>query len=134
MKKKSFKRWASAAVVMIASIVCTGPLFAQGNPTELSSAQQSLAKRALCSAIASEFPNTAAPAPLALSDPTVLSTAASSFAGAAHLPLPSATTMIKTYASQYATDILGSCAAQNASGLLPQVPSAGSLPSVPKLP
>src|SRR5229473_6945656 len=78
--------------------------------TALSSIQQSAAKSALCSAIASKFPNPAAAGPSALSDPGVLSTAASSFAGSAHLPLPSATDMIKAYAMQHATDILGSCA------------------------
>jgi hypothetical protein len=43
--------------------------------------QQSAANSALCSAIGSHFPNPAAAGPSALSDPAVMSTAASSFAG-----------------------------------------------------
>jgi hypothetical protein len=78
---------------------------------------------------------TATAGPSALSDPGVLSTAASSFASSAHLPLPSATDMIKAYAMQHATDILGSCAAGSAmSGVTSQIPGASGLPSIPKLP
>jgi hypothetical protein len=96
---------------------------------------QSAAKSALCSAIASKFPNPAAAGPSAVSDPGVLSTAASSFAGSTHLPLPSATDMIKAYAMQHATDILGSCAtASTTSGMVPPMPGASGLPSIPKLP
>jgi len=101
----------------------------------LSSDQQSAANSALCSAIASKYPNPAAAGPSALSDPGVLSTAASSFAGSTNLPLPSATGMLKAYVMQHATDIIGSCAAGSAtSGLTSQVPGASSLPSMPKLP
>jgi hypothetical protein len=110
-------------------------LSAQEVATALSNVQQSAAKSALCSAIASKFPNPAAAGPSALSDPGVLSTAASSFAGSTHLPLPSATDMIKAYAMQHATDILGSCATASAtSGMVPQMPGASGLPSIPKLP
>jgi uncharacterized protein len=43
------------------------------------------ANSALCSAVGSHFPNPASAGPSALSDPAVLSTAASSFAGSTHL-------------------------------------------------
>jgi hypothetical protein len=80
MKFQSLKRWALAAVV---TFLVVGPcgLLAQEAPMSLSSDQQSTANSALCSAIASKFPNPAAAGPSALSDLGVLSTAASSFAG-----------------------------------------------------
>jgi len=61
----------------------------------LTGGQQSAANSALCSALASHFPNPAAAGPSALSDPTVMTTAASSFAGSTSLPLSSATDMLK---------------------------------------
>ncbi|MGA7869364.1 MAG: hypothetical protein WCA22_00555 [Candidatus Binatus sp.] len=101
----------------------------------LTGGQQSAANSALCSAIASHFPNPSAAGPSALSDPAVISTAASSFAGSASLPLSSATDMLKGYVAQHATDILASCATSNAtSGLPSKVPGVGSLPSIPKMP
>jgi hypothetical protein len=118
-------------------------------PTALSDVQQSAANSALCSAIASKYPNPATAGPSALSDPGVLSTAASSFAGSTNLPLPSATDMIKAYAMQHASSILGSCATGSAtsgmvpqmpgasgstSGMMPQMPGASGMPSMPKLP
>ena len=93
--------------------------------------QQSAANSALCSAIGSHFPNPAAAGPSALSDPAVISTAASSFAGSTSLPLSSATDMLKGYVAQHATDILASCAT---SGVTSKIPGAGSLPSVPNMP
>jgi hypothetical protein len=134
MNFESLKRWVPAAVV---AFLVVGPcdLSAQEATTALSSVQQSAAKSALCSAIASKFPTPAAAGPSALSDPGVLSTAASSFAGSTHLPLPSATDMIKAYAMQHAGDILGSCAKGSAtSGMVPQIPGASGSPSIPKLP
>jgi hypothetical protein len=134
MKFQSLKWWILAALVVF-FVVGPCDLSAQQAATALSSVQQSAAKSALCSAIASKFPNPAAAGPSALSDPGVLSTAASSFAGSTHLPLPSATDMIKAYAMQHATDILGSCAASSAtSGMVPQMPGSSGLPSIPKLP
>jgi hypothetical protein len=95
--------------------------------------QQSAANSALCSAVGSHFPNPASAGPSALADPAVLSTAASSFAGTTHLPLPNATEMLKGYVAQHATDILASCVASNATGGM-KLPSGGSLPSIPKTP
>ena len=98
-------------------------------------AVESAANSALCSALASHFPNPTAAGPSALSDPTVMTTAASSFAGSTSLPLSSATDMLKGYVAQHATDILASCATSNAaSGLTSKIPGAGSLPSVPSMP
>jgi hypothetical protein len=97
--------------------------------------QQTAANSALCSAISSHFPNPASAGPSALSDPAVMSTAASSFAGSTSLPLSSATDMLKGYVAQHATDILASCATSNAtSGITSKIPGAGSLPSVPNMP
>jgi len=97
--------------------------------------QQTAANSALCSAIGSHFPNPAAAGPSALSDPTVMTTAASTFAGSTKLPLSGATDMLKGYVAQHATDILASCAASNAtSGLASKIPGTDSLPSVPKMP
>ena len=101
----------------------------------LTGGQQSAANSALCSAIGSHFPNPAAAGPSALSDPAVMSTAASSFAGSTSLPLSSATDMLKGYVAQHATDILASCAVSNATGGLgSKLPGTGSLPSVPNMP
>lgn len=134
MKMRSSTRWALAAV---ATLLVIGPrgLLAQGTPMSLTSDQQAAANSALCSAIASKFPNPAAAGPSALSDPGVLASAASSFASSTNLPLPSATDMLKTYAMQHATDIMGSCAAGSAtSGLPSQIPGASGLPSMPSIP
>jgi hypothetical protein len=93
MKFQSLRRWVLATVIAFFFVgLCD--LSAQEAATALSSVQQSAAKSALCSAIASKFPNPAAAGPSALSDPGVLSTAASSFAGSTHLPLPSATDIL----------------------------------------
>jgi hypothetical protein len=111
----------------ISSYMPAAPSAAQA----LTGGQQSAANTALCSAISSHFPNPAAAGPSALSDPAVMSTAASSFAGSTSLPLSSATDMLKGYVAQHATDILASCAT---SGVTSKIPGAGSLPSVPKMP
>jgi len=99
----------------------------------LTGGQQSAANSALCSAVGSHFPNPAAAGPSALSDPGVLSTAASSFAGSTKIPLPNATDMLKAYVAQHATGILASCAASNATGGM-SLPGGGGMPSLPKMP
>jgi hypothetical protein len=136
----------SAILVMLALFVsCATKLRAQdtglsipGVPQQaaaLTGDQQSAATNALCSAVGSHFPNPASAGPSALSDPAVMSTAASSFAGSTHLPLPSATELLKGYVAQHGTDILASCATSNAtSGLTSKLPAAGSFPSIPKMP
>ncbi|HEX4210333.1 MAG TPA: hypothetical protein VHY56_08070 [Candidatus Binataceae bacterium] len=95
--------------------------------------QQSLANKALCSALASQTPNPAAASPSALNNPTVMTAAASSFAGATQLPLPSATSLLQGYVAQHATGILASCAVSNATGgLTGQIPAGSTMPSMPK--
>jgi hypothetical protein len=126
------ERWTLIAFVILA-FSATYPVAQEA--TLLSGAQQSAAKTALCSAIASKFPNPAAAGPSVLSNPDVLSTAASLFASSTHLPLSGATEMIKAYAMQHAADILGSCAtAGSANGTLRQMPGASGAPSMPKIP
>jgi hypothetical protein len=112
------------------------PQAAQQAATALTGDQQSAAKTALCSALASHFPNPAAATPSALSDPGVMSAAASSFAGSTSLPLSGATSMLQGYVAQHATDILASCAVSNAtSGITSQLPgNMPSMPSMPKMP
>src|SRR6266481_1634957 len=136
----------SAILVTLALLVsCSAKLRAQdtglsipGVPQQaaaLTGDQQSAATKALCSAVGSHFLNPASAGPSALSDPAVMSAAASTFAGITKLPLSSATDLLKGYVSQHATDILASCATSNASGsLTSKLPGAGSLPSVPKMP
>ena len=97
--------------------------------------QQTAANSALCSALASHVPNPASASPSALSDPSLISTAAASFAGSTSLPLPSATSMLQGYVAQHATDILASCAVTNATGsVTSKIPGASNLPSVPGMP
>jgi hypothetical protein len=101
----------------------------------LTGGQQTAANSALCSAIGSHIPNPASAGPSALSNPAVMSAAASSFAGSTKLPMSSATDLLKGYVSRHATDILASCAASNATGgLTSKLPGAGSLTSIPKMP
>src|SRR5712672_1734317 len=130
----------SATLVTLALLVsCSTKLRAQdaglsvpGVPQQaaaLTGDQQSAATKALCSAVGSHFPNPASAGPSALSDPAVMSTAASSFAGSTNLPLPGATDLLKGYVAQHATDILASCAANNATGGLTSIlRGAGGLP------
>jgi hypothetical protein len=94
--------------------------------------QQSLANKALCSALGSQVPDPSSASPSLLSNPSVMSVAASSFAVSSKLPLPSATTLLKGYVAQHATDIVASCAVTNASGgLTSKVPRMNHAPSMP---
>jgi hypothetical protein len=87
-----------------------------GVTSALTGDQQSLANKALCSALASQTSNPASANPSLLSSPSVMSIAASSFATSTKLPLSSATDLLKGYVAQHATDILASCAVSNATG------------------
>src|SRR5271156_2453443 len=101
----------------------------------LTGGQHSAWTTPLSSAIGSHIPNPSSAGPSALSDPAVMSSAASSFAGSTKLPISSATDLLKGYVSQHATDILASCAASNATGgLTSKLPGAGSLTTIPKMP
>ncbi|HEY6418608.1 MAG TPA: hypothetical protein VIX59_06355 [Candidatus Binataceae bacterium] len=109
------------------------PQAAQQAATALTGDQQTAANSALCSALGSQVPNPATAAPSVLSSPSVISTAAATFAGSTSLPLPSATSMLQGYVAQHATDILASCAVSNAtSGLTSKIPAA--MPSMPAMP
>ncbi len=132
-----------AAFVLFASR--PGELRAQGGSSMMQSAeqaaagltgdQQSAANSALCSALGSVAPNPAAASPSLLSSPSVISAAAPTFAGATHLPLPSATSMLQGYVAQHAADIVASCAVSNATGgLTSKIPGASNLPSMPNVP
>ena len=122
---------ATESRAQISSYMPSAPSQAQA----LTGGQQSAANSALCSAIGSHVPNPASAGPSALSDPAVMTTAASSFAGSTNLPLSSATTLLQGYVAQHATDILASCAVSNAtSGAASKIPGASSLPSVPSMP
>jgi hypothetical protein len=134
MEFRSVTRWAVILTLVFAVVGLRGAS-AQDAPISLTGDQQSAAKSALCSAIASRFPNPGTAGPSAVTDPGVLSTAASSFADSTKLPLPSATDMIKSYAMQHATEVLGSCAGGSVTGgMVPQIPGSSGLPSIPKLP
>jgi hypothetical protein len=109
------------------------PNAAQQAPAALTGGQQSLANKALCSALASQGSDPASASPSVLGSPSVMSAAATSFAGSTKLPLPSATDLLKGYVAQHATDILASCAVSNAtSGLTNKVPGTNMMPSMPK--
>ncbi len=111
------------------------PQAAQQAAATLTGSQQSAANSALCSAIASQAPSPAAATPSLLSSPSVISAAASTFAGSTQLPLPSATSMLQGYVAQHATDILASCALSNATGgVTSQIPGASNMPSMPQMP
>jgi hypothetical protein len=111
--------WSKKSAILVTFallVVCSTELRAQdtggsipGVPQQaspvLTGDQQSAANSALCSAIGSHFPNAASVGPSSLSDPSVVSTAASSFAGSTNLPLPGATDLLKGYVAQHATDI-----------------------------
>ena len=62
------------------------------------------------------FPSEGPAATPVIQTAPVISAAAPVFAGSAHLPLPSATSMLQQYVAQHATDILASCAASSATG------------------
>jgi hypothetical protein len=138
------KRWIIVATLALlvaratesrAQISSYIPAAPQQAAQALTGDQQTAANSALCSAMGSHFPNPASAGPSALSDPAVLSTAASSFAGSTSLPISSATDMLKGYVAQHATDILASCATGSVtSGVTSKIPGAGSLPSVPNMP
>jgi hypothetical protein len=108
---------------------------AQQMAGQLTGAQQSAANKAICSAIAGNYQNAASAGATALTDPKVLTSAATSFASGTNMSVASATGMLKTYMSQNGTSILTSCATGNAaSGLTSQLPNAGAVPQVPKIP
>ena len=145
----SISRWSRRTALFVAIAACaflaahparlraqdTGSSMAQQAAVALTGDQQSLANRALCSALGSQVPNPAAATPSVLSSSGVISAAAAMFASGAKLPLPSATSMLQGYVAQHASDILASCAVSNAtSGVAAKIPGASGMPSMPKMP
>jgi hypothetical protein len=154
-------KYAANALVILALISVTGRVNAQdqgapstehpsaANPPEaassLSGEQQSAATKALCSAIAGNYKNAAAAGASGLTDPQVLLTAATNYSSVMHVSVSSATSLLKGFAIQHASDILTSCAASSATsgmtsalpgagGVSSGVPGIGSMPEVPKTP
>jgi len=113
----------TAMLGVLALLVAAPPaVLAQGGGGSMSGAaepsaeQQSAATSALCSALTDHFKNPAHAGPGALSNPSVMKMAATTFSSKTNLSLPSATAMLKAYVAQHSTDILASCSASNATG------------------
>ncbi|MBV8361661.1 MAG: hypothetical protein JO189_27555 [Deltaproteobacteria bacterium] len=118
---------------------------AQQAVSSMTGEQQSAATKALCSAIAGNYKDAAAAGASALTDPKVLLTAATSYSSVMHISVSSATSLLRGFALQHASEILTSCAASNVtSGVtsgLPSVggatsgaPGIGGMPEMPKAP
>jgi hypothetical protein len=121
------------------------PEGAQQAVSSMTREQQSAATKALCSAIAGNYKEAAATGVSALTDPKVLLTAATSYSSVMHVSVSSATSLLKGFAVQHASDIFTSCAASNVtSGVTSELPSAagatsgipgiGGMPAMPKTP
>jgi len=137
--------WKAAVVVggiavALLVAICPAPLHAQGmgygqSARALTDDQQSAANSALCSVVGKQVPNPASASPSLLSSRSVITAAASIFASSVHLPLPDATTMLQGYVSQHASDVLASCAVNNATGgVTSKIPGASNMPSIPNVP
>lgn len=116
------------------------PEGAQQAASSMNGEQQSAAKRAFCGALAGQYKSAATNGISALIDPKVLLTAATNYSSAMHVPVSGATSLLKEFAQQHASDILSSCAVSNgtgaASSVLPGavssgVPGVGSIPQMP---
>jgi hypothetical protein len=141
-------------LLMLALLLVTGELNAQEqsapSPEEpegaqqaassMTGEQQSAAKTAFCSARAGQYKSAATNGASALTDPKVLLSAATNYSSAMHVPVSSATSLLKEFAQQHASDILSSCAVSNATGAassaLPGavssgVPGVGGIPQIP---
>ena len=116
------------------------PEGAQQAAPSMTEGQQSAAKKAFCSALAGQYKNAATAGVSALTDPKILLAAATNYSSAMHVPVSSATSVLKEFAQQHASDILSSCAVTNATGAassaLPGavssgVPGIGGIPQMP---
>jgi hypothetical protein len=140
LRRSAFTAVAAAVALLAASPALLRAQVGAGSMAQsavgsLTGEQQTAANSALCSAVSNQVPNPAAASPSLLSSQSIISAAATMFASSAHLPLPSATSLLQGYVSQHASDILASCAASSATGgLTSKIPGAGSMPSIPKLP
>jgi hypothetical protein len=96
--------------------------------------QMAKAKSALCSAVAKHFPSATSISPSTLTNPAVMTTASTSFASSEHMPVSGASSMLKNFVSQHASDIIEACAVSNAEGSLKSKLPGGSIPAMPKIP
>jgi hypothetical protein len=143
-RKQQMNYWWSRRIVVIAvTAILLSPisLFAQGEEgsntgtTALTDQQQTAANSAFCSALSSVTPSPSTAGAATLLTPAVMSVASSAFSSSTHIPLGPATSLLKGYVSQHAAQILASCGINSATqGLGSEIPSGGSLPSVPKMP
>jgi hypothetical protein len=117
----------------------------QQAPSSLNGDQQSAATKALCSALSGQYKDAATAGVSALTNPQVLLAAATNYSSVMHVSVSSATTLLKGYATQHATEILSSCAFGNAtqgasaavpnvSGVTSGVPGIGHVPGMPNTP
>jgi hypothetical protein len=133
-------------LVMLAVISVAGRVHAQDQgASSLTGDQQSAATKALCGAIAGNYKEATAAGVSGLTDPKVLLTAATSYSSVMHVSVASATSLLKGFAIQHASQIFTSCAARNAmsgvtsslpaaGGITSGVPGTGSMPEMPKTP
>jgi hypothetical protein len=147
--------YAANALMILGLVSVSGWVLAQeqGAPSaeqlpaasSLTGDQQSAATKPLCGALASNYKEAAKAGVSYLTDPKVLLTAATSYSSVMHVSVSSATSLLKGFATQHASDILTSCAASNvtrgvspalpsASGVTSGVPGMGGMPEMPKTP
>jgi hypothetical protein len=147
--------YAANALMILGLVSVTGRVIAQESgassaeqppaASSLTGDQRSAATKALCSAISSNYKDAAKAGVSALTDPKVLLTAATSYSSVMHVSMSSATSLLKGFASQHASDILTSCAATNVTrgvssalpsvgGVTSGVPGIGGMPEMPKTP
>jgi len=118
---------------------------AQQAPSSLTGEQQSAATKALCNAVAGNYKDAATAGASALTDPKVLLTAATNYSSVMHVSVSSATSLLKGFATQHASEILTSCATSNVTsgvtsalpsvgGVTSGVPGTGGIPEMPKAP
>jgi hypothetical protein len=116
------------------------PEGAQQAASSMTEEQQSAAKTAFCSALAGQYKKAASAGVSALTDPQVLLTAATNYSSVMHVSVSSATSLLKGFATQHTSEILTSCAVNNAtqgvSSVLPGgvssgVPGVGGIPQIP---
>jgi hypothetical protein len=146
---------AANALVILGLVSAIGSVTAQGQESlpegaqqavsSMTGAQQSAATKSFCSAISGNYKEAASTGVSALTDPKVLLTAATNYSSVMHVSVSSATSLLKGFATQHASEILTSCAATNATsgvsaalpsvgGVTSGVPGIGGMPEMPKTP
>ena len=119
-----------AAGVLLALLLSSGPVNAQDQSapsaeqpqraqqaaSSMTEEQQSVAKKAFCSALAGQYNDAASAGASALASPKVFLTAAKNYSSAMHVPVSNARILLKEFATKHASDILSSCAVSNPAG------------------